>query len=398
MQSVNVYGLGYIGLPTAAILANKGYQVLGVDVSLEVIETINEGKVHIVEPELDTLVKRAVSSGRLEAKLTAAKANIHIIAVPTPFKERCKPDLAYIEAATATIASVLQSGDLIILESTSPVGTTDLIAKTLQQACSPLTDFYVAHSPERVIPGRVIQELVENDRVIGGVDEASTVKAVSFYQTFVEGEVMATNARTAEMCKLTENSFRDVNIAFANELSIICDELDINVWELIGLANHHPRVNILRPGPGVGGHCIAVDPWFIVDSAPKSAQIIRLARNINDNKPRWVIDKVKQAAAKFTQPVIACLGAAFKADIDDLRESPSLAIIQHLQQAAIGKIITVEPNVNDIDSVTLVSLDEALEQADILLLLVEHKEFKCLDRAVLLEKTVIDTKGILFND
>lgn len=395
MQTINVYGLGYIGLPTASLLATKGYQVLGIDISKKVVDTINSGKIHIVEPDLDVLVKSAVNSNHLTAALTPQPADIHIITVPTPFKENHKPNLSYIESAVKSICEVLRSGDLVILESTSPVGTTEWIHQLIIQQKPQLQNIYLAHSPERVIPGRVLLELVENDRVIGGINAVSTEKAIAFYKSFVRGAVIPTNARTAEMCKLTENSFRDVNIAFANELSLICDRLDINVWELIRLANHHPRVNILQPGPGVGGHCIAVDPWFIVHAAPKEAQLIYQARKTNDYKPEWVVKQVAEKARKFKNPVIACLGATFKADIDDCRQSPALEIIDQLQKKHIGQIVVVEPNLSTLDKLTLVSLDTAIERAHIIVILVDHAAFKALDKNMLLDKCVVDTKGIL---
>tara|TARA_R110000868_G_scaffold8205_3_gene42617 strand:- start:204542 stop:205732 length:1191 start_codon:yes stop_codon:yes gene_type:complete len=395
VNKINVYGLGYIGLPTASLLASKGYEVLGIDVSAKVVDTINEGNVHIVEPDLDVLVRSVVNSKKLSAALQPTPADVHIIAVPTPFKDNHEPDVSYVEAAANTICDVLEVGNLVILESTSPVGSTEMISDIIKKRLPNVSPIYVAHSPERVIPGRVLHELIENDRVIGGVDDQSTNVAIEFYQSFVNGEVIATNARTAEMCKLTENSFRDVNIAFANELSLICDKLDINVWELVKLANHHPRVNILQPGPGVGGHCIAVDPWFIVSADPEHAKLIHQARLVNDAKPQWVIEKILTCAKQFTQPTIACLGAAFKADIDDLRESPSLNIIKQLQQKNAGDLVVVEPNVKAIEGLKLISLEQAINEADIIVILVDHKEFKKLTAAQLQDKYVIDTKGIL---
>uniref|UniRef100_A0A486XRH4 UDP-glucose dehydrogenase n=1 Tax=Rheinheimera sp. BAL341 TaxID=1708203 RepID=A0A486XRH4_9GAMM len=412
MQSfsrVSVIGLGYIGLPTAAVIASRGVDVLGVDVSEHAVNTINQGKIHIVEPDLDMLVQAAVTTGKLKASLTPEAAEAFLIAVPTPFKENKSPDLSYIRAALENIAPFITKGNLIVLESTSPVGTTDKISQWLAELRPDLTlphqdpdnaDVFIAHCPERVLPGRVLQELVSNDRIIGGITDRCAQKAVALYNLFVRGECLLTNARTAEMAKLTENSFRDVNIAFANELSMICDHLKINVWELIKLANRHPRVNILSPGPGVGGHCIAVDPWFIVDSAPEQAQIIRKAREINDSKPHYVIDKVKLAADQFKKPVIACLGLAFKADIDDLRESPALDIAMTLLQQQVGDILLVEPNIKQLPkkyadySAKLTSLPQALEQANILLVLVDHKQFKTLHPADVATKVVIDTRGI----
>ncbi|MCS4307421.1 UDP-N-acetyl-D-mannosaminuronic acid dehydrogenase [Rheinheimera pacifica] len=412
MQSfsrVSVIGLGYIGLPTAAVIASRGVEVLGVDVSEHAVNTINQGKIHIVEPDLDMLVQAAVTTGKLKASLTPEPAEAFMIAVPTPFKENKTPDLSYIKAALENIAPVIAKGNLIVLESTSPVGTTDKISAWLAELRPDLVmphqdpdkaDVFIAHCPERVLPGRVLQELVSNDRIIGGITERCAQKAVALYHLFVRGECLLTNARTAEMAKLTENSFRDVNIAFANELSMICDHLKINVWELIKLANRHPRVNILTPGPGVGGHCIAVDPWFIVDSAPEQAQIIRKAREINDSKPHYVINKIKQAADQFKKPVIACLGLAFKADIDDLRESPALDIAMSLLEDNIGEILLVEPNIKQLPkkyadhNSRLTSLPQALEQANILVVLVDHKQFKTLHPVDVATKVVIDTRGI----
>ena len=408
-SKVSVIGLGYIGLPTAAVIASRGVEVLGVDVSEHAVNTINQGKIHIVEPDLDMLVQAAVTTGKLKASLNPEPAEAFMIAVPTPFKENKSPDLSYIRAALENIAPVISKGNLIVLESTSPVGTTDKISAWLAELRPDLVmphqdpdkaDVFIAHCPERVLPGRVLQELVSNDRIIGGITERCAQKAVALYHLFVRGECLLTNARTAEMAKLTENSFRDVNIAFANELSMICDHLKINVWELIKLANRHPRVNILSPGPGVGGHCIAVDPWFIVDSAPEQAQIIRKAREINDSKPHYVIDKIKQAADQFKKPVIACLGLAFKADIDDLRESPALDIAMALLESNVGEILLVEPNIKQLPnkhaqhSARLTPLPQALEQANILVVLVDHKQFKTLHPADVATKVVIDTRGI----
>ncbi len=393
-QKICVIGLGYIGLPTASLLATKGYQVLGVDIRPEIVEIISSGKIHIVEPGLDILVKSAVHSGNLTASLKPEVSDIYILAVPTPFKENHAPDMSYVESAAKSIVKLVKPGDLVILESTSPVGSTEFVKATID-AINPIPGVFYAHCPERVIPGKVLEELVGNDRVVGGVDTQSTEICIEFYKTFVEGEVFATDVRTAELCKLTENSFRDVNIAFANELSMICDTLKINVWELIKLANRHPRVKILQPGPGVGGHCIAVDPWFIVSSVPEQARLIRTARQVNDSKPEWVIHQVVEKAKKFKSPVIACMGVAFKPDIDDLRESPSLEIAHHLQSLNIGKILVCEPNVNTLKGLSLVNCEEAIEQADIILILVDHKLFKQLPKQVFLDKCVIDTKGLL---
>ncbi|WP_278182579.1 UDP-N-acetyl-D-mannosamine dehydrogenase VpsB [Vibrio misgurnus] len=410
-SKVSVIGLGYIGLPTAAVLASRGLDVVGVDVNAHAVETINKGEIHIVEPDLDIVVRSAVMTGKLKATLTAEPADAFLVAVPTPFKgDNHEPDLSYIEAAAKTIAPVLAKGNLVVLESTSPVGATEQLTQWLTQARPDLTfpaqkgssaDIKIAYCPERVLPGHVLQELVSNDRVIGGISKACSEKAVALYKTFVKGECIVTNARTAEMAKLTENSFRDVNIAFANELSLVCDKLKINVWELIRLANRHPRVSILSPGPGVGGHCIAVDPWFIVNSCPAQAQLIRTAREVNDGKPHWVVEQVQQAADQFKTPIIACLGLAFKADIDDLRESPALDITYHLAQSQVGQLLAVEPNITDLPSklakqgVELVSLERALELANIIVVLVDHKEFKAADKTEFAKKVVIDTRGVV---
>lgn len=410
-KKVSVIGLGYIGLPTAAVIASRGIDVVGVDVSENAVNTINQGKVHIVEPDLDMLVQAAVTLGKLRATLIAEPAEAFMIAVPTPFQDNHKPDLSFIHSAAKTIAPVLDKGNLVILESTSPVGATEQLAEWLQELRPDLTfpqtaaeaaDVQVAHCPERVLPGRVLEELVSNDRIIGGMTAKCSEKAIDLYATFVRGECIVTNSRTAEMAKLTENSFRDVNIAFANELSIIADKLKINVWELIPLANRHPRVNILSPGPGVGGHCIAVDPWFIVDSAPEEARMIRAAREINDGKPQYVIDQVSKAADQFKQPVIACLGLAFKADIDDLRESPALDITLKLAESNVGRVVAVEPNITELPAklkeagVELLTLKDALEQANVLVGLVDHKPFKALSNPDINSKLVVDTRG-LFN-
>lgn len=402
---VSVVGLGYIGLPTAAVLANRGLEVIGVDVVEDVIATINEGRIHIVEPALDVLVSAAVNSGNLRAVTVPESAEAFMIAVPTPFTAGHAPDLRYIRAAVTSIAPVLEKGNLVVLESTSPVGTTEQMTVWLRELRPDLTfpgpgvirpDIHVAHCPERVLPGRVLQELVENDRVIGGMSEGCAARATELYKTFVRGECIATSARTAEMVKLTENASRDVSIAFSNELSMICAELDINVWELIELANRHPRVNILQPGTGVGGHCIAVDPWFIVHTSPEQARLIRMAREVNDSKPQFVLKKIEEKASRFHAPVIACLGVAFKPDIDDLRESPALGVVRYLAQDKAGTVLVVEPNVrarpkqlDDMD-VEFVTLDEALERADILALLVKHTVFTKLEQHRIREKIVLD--------
>ena len=403
-------GLGYIGLPTAAVIASRGVEVVGLDVEPKIVDMLNAGKVHIVEPDLDGLVQSTVKSGKFRATLTPEPADAFIIAVPTPFKDGHKPDLKYIEKAAQNIAPVLKKGNLVILESTSPVGTTAQMAEWLAAARPDLSfpqqagenaDIQVAYCPERVLPGKVLTELVENDRIIGGMSELCTERATDMYHIFVRGQCLPTTAPTAEMAKLTENAFRDVNIAFANELSLICDRLDINVWELIRLANHHPRVNILQPGPGVGGHCIAVDPWFIVDSAPDLAKVIAAARNVNDGKPRWVVDQVKRAADRFKAPVIACLGLAFKPDIDDLRESPAVEITAHIAEETGARIIAVEPFVKELPAslakhknIEFADAKSAIAAADIVLLLVNHKKFMSINQKALNQKILIDTRGM----
>lgn len=388
IQTVSVIGLGYIGLPTAAMLASRKLRVLGVDVNQHAVDTINQGKIHIIEPDLDSLVHAAVTNGYLSAQLKPSAADAFMIAVPTPFHDDLSPDLTYVEAAAKSIAPVLQKGNLVVLESTSPVGTTEALCKWIKEARPDLTlptdsgspDIHVAYCPERVLPGKVVQELISNDRIIGGLTPSCSEKAKELYRTFVQGELLETDARTAEMSKLTENSFRDVNIAFANELSLICDKLNINVWELIRMANRHPRVNILTPGAGVGGHCIAVDPWFIVHSAPEQARIIRTAREVNDHKPEWVLSKILSAVAEhnLNKPTVACFGLAFKPDIDDLRESPALHIVNKLADAYDGKVLAVEPNVEHTNKLNakaqLVSIEEGIK-ADIIVILVKHKAF-----------------------
>ncbi|MFA3127624.1 UDP-N-acetyl-D-mannosamine dehydrogenase [Acinetobacter pittii] len=412
-KHICVIGLGYIGLPTAATFAAHGIKVTGVDVNQHAVDMINQGKVHIVEPDLDALVRDVVAQGKLSAQTVPAEADAYIVAVPTPFKDDYQPDLKYIEAAAKALAPFLKQGNLVILESTSPVEATEQMAAWLSDARPDLTfpqqkgeeaDILVAHCPERVLPGKVLQELISNDRIIGGMTSRCSKAACELYKTFVKGECIQTNARTAEMCKLTENSFRDVNIAFANELSVICDKLNINVWELISLANRHPRVNILQPGPGVGGHCIAVDPWFIVAKTPEEARLIRTAREVNDAKPEWVIDQVKIKITEFLQDnpnktvkdvKIACYGLAFKPDIDDLRESPALQITKKLAEQGLN-ILAIEPNIEELprdlpENIKLISVEER-SQADIHLILVDHKEFKALENFK--EDRVIDTKGL----
>jgi UDP-N-acetyl-D-mannosaminuronic acid dehydrogenase len=409
-----VLGLGYIGLPTASIFATKGKKVLGVDVMPQVVETVNDGRIHIEEPDLDVLVRAAVQSGNLRAAGTPAPAAVYIIAVPTPFvatpDNPRSPDLTFVESATRSIAPVVPPDALVILESTSPVGTTHLMRDWLYDELRklgrlPLGEpgnfpLLFAHCPERILPGQMLKELVSNDRIAGGLTPEASARAKALYETFCTAEIFLTDARTAEMAKLTENSFRDVNIAFANELSLICERLQINVWELIRLANRHPRVKILQPGPGVGGHCIAVDPWFIVAAAPEEARLIRAARQVNDAKPHHVAAQVKALAARFKDPVIACLGLAFKADVDDLRESPAMDIVIELARDRAGRLQVVEPHVDELPralaghrGVTLTDAQSAVRAADIVVLLVNHRIFREIDRAALAGKAVVDTRG-----
>lgn len=400
-STIAVIGLGYIGLPTAAILASKGFDVVGVDVNPRHVDAVNRGEVPFVEPALGDYVADAVANGRLRAQATAPKADVFIVAVPTPFGEGHSLDTRFIDAAVDGIVPQLQGHELVILESTSPPGTTEYVAARVAATRPELTGVQYVHAPERVLPGRVMEELVTNDRIIGGLTPEASERAKRLYASFCEAELHLTTARTAELAKLTENSYRDVNIAFANELSLIAAELDIDVWELIELANKHPRVNILQPGPGVGGHCIAVDPWFIVSSTPALARLIRTAREVNDSKPDWVIGQVKQAVNGGGEPVIAALGLAFKPDIDDLRESPALEITRRLPEAVPGaSVLAVEPNVTELpdrlagNGIELVGLEDALRRADTVLLLVDHKEFKALDPALLDGKAVVDTRGV----
>lgn len=411
-KHICVIGLGYIGLPTAATFAAHGVKVTGVDVNSRAVDMINQGKVHIIEPDLDALVRDVVAQQKLSAQLTPTAADAYIVAVPTPFKDNHEPDLKYIESAAKALAPHLVKGSLVILESTSPVGATEQMAAWLSEARPDLSfpqqageqaDILIAHCPERVLPGKVLQELISNDRIVGGMTPRCSQAAIDLYKVFVKGDCIETNARTAEMCKLTENSFRDVNIAFANELSIICDKLDINVWELIKLANRHPRVNILQPGPGVGGHCIAVDPWFIVAKTPEQARLIRTAREVNDSKPEWVIDQVKIKIAEFLQAnpektikdvTVACYGLAFKPDIDDLRESPALEITKQLAEQGLN-VCAIEPNIQSLPSrlpqnVKLIDFNNR-SQADIHLILVAHREFKTM---TITSEYILNTVGI----
>jgi len=393
-KKICVIGLGYIGLPTASLLANKGYSVHGVDVVQSTVDTINRGEIHIVEPELDVFVKNAVKSGKLKADTKPTKAEVFILAVPTPFHEGYVPNIDYIISATKAIAPYVKEDDIVILESTSPVGTTDRVEEVLKEEGVDTSKLHIAHCPERVLPGQIMRELVENDRIVGGTTKEATQKTVEFYETFVKGEVLSTDARTAEMAKLTENSFRDSNIAFANELSILCDKFEIDVWELIKLANRHPRVNILQPGAGVGGHCIAVDPWFIVHAGGEDAKMIRTAREVNTYKTEWAIEKIKNEALKFEsengrKAKVACMGLAFKPNIDDLRESPALYITQRLIADGLD-VLAVEPNIEEYKEIDIMNYNDALEAADIVTFLVAHKEFKGLDI-----QTGLDFCGVL---
>lgn len=409
-QVIAVIGLGYIGLPTAAILAARGVNVVGVDVSDRHVDAVNAGTVPFVEPDLAEHVAAAVAAGRLRAQKETPKADVYIIAVPTPFTDNQEPDLSYVDAATDALAGHLSGGELIVLESTSPPGATRHVAERVLAARpdlsidgaggKPVVEF--AHCPERVLPGRVMIELVTNDRIVGGLSASAARRAKELYQTFCEAEIHLTDATTAEMAKLTENSFRDVNIAFANELSVVCERLGIDVFELIELANKHPRVNILQPGPGVGGHCIAVDPWFIVSAAPEESRLIRMARAVNDDKPAFVLRQVAEALAGAERPTIAVLGLAFKPDIDDLRESPALAIARSVAEAyPDGTILAVEPNIDELPpvlaglpNVALASLEQAFAAADAVVLLVDHREFKELKAEDLPACPLVDTRGV----
>ena len=415
-NTISVIGLGYIGLPTAAAFASRQKTVIGVDINPHAVETINRGEIHIVEPDLDLVVKNAVEQGYLRATTKPEPADAFLIAVPTPFKDDHQPDLSWVKAAAESIAPVLKKGDLVILESTSPVGATEQMAEWLATTRTDLTfpqhagekaDIHIAYCPERVLPGQVMVELIKNDRVIGGMTPLCSQQASELYNIFLEGECVITNSRTAEMCKLTENSFRDVNIAFANELSLICADQGISVWELISLANRHPRVNILQPGPGVGGHCIAVDPWFIVAQNPVQARLIRTAREVNDSKPHWVLEQVKNKLAeclvasdkRASELKIACFGLAFKPNIDDLRESPAMDVAGMIADWHQGETLLVEPNIHQLPKTlsgraTLVGLEAALEQADVLVMLVDHQQFKAVDTARLKSRWLVDTKGV----
>lgn len=411
METICILGLGYIGLPTASFLATKGYTVHGVDIRTDIVEALQAGCVLIQEPSLDIMVRSAVGSGKLQASTTPQEADIFILALPTPFLANKKPDLSFVHDGILAIAPHLAPGNSVILESTSPIGTTEKICAWLHAARPDLVlpgytggegeQIYVAHCPERVLPGRILVELVHNDRIVGGCDAASTEKITKFYQNIIQGTVFSTHSRVAELTKLVENAYRDVNIAFANELSLICDDLHVNVWEMISLANKHPRVNILSPGPGVGGHCISVDPWFLVYNAPERTRLIRTAREINDYKADWVLSQVAAKAKRFSQPVIACMGLAFKADVDDLRESPALYIADKLSKNPSWQVLAVEPHIQTLperlqnkSNVKLCTWQETLEIADIFTFLVAHNEFKSIQSNILLDKIILDICGL----
>ena len=412
MSTICVVGLGYIGLPTAAMLASRGHEVIGCDINRHAIDMINSGRPHFHEPDLQMLLSAAVQTGGLRAQLEAAEADYFILAVPTPFKDGGKPDLSYVDAATDVIAPVLKRGDTVILESTSPVGATQKLVERLRRARPDLDfprfqqeglcDVAIAHCPERVMPGQMVRELLSNDRIIGGMTEACAQSAKTLYETFTSGDITLTDCRTAEFVKLIENASRDVNVAFANELSMICDELRIDVWHAIELANRHPRVNILRPSAGVGGHCIAVDPLFIIDAAPDAARLIRMAREVNDRKPDWVCDQILRLVPRFRDPVIASFGITYKPDVDDIRESPSLKIVQKLARRGDARILVVEPNISELpaalaglNNVSIADIETARADADIVAFLVAHRQFRKFDKKHFLNKAVVDAVGLM---
>jgi len=411
IKTVCVVGLGYIGLPTAATLASCGVDVIGVDINPCVVEAVNAGHTYFSEPDLDMLLRAATTLRKLRATLQPEAADAFIIAVPTPFHEDRSPNLDYIERAADAIAPVLVTGNVVILESTSPVGTTERLAHRLAHLRPDLRfppvqgpeliDVHVAHCPERVLPGRMVRELIENDRIIGGLTEACAEHAEAVYRLFLQGKVFRTDAATAELVKLVENASRDVNIAFANELSLICDRLGLNVWHVIELANHHPRVSILQPGPGVGGHCIAVDPWFIVSSAPEQTRLIRTAREVNDSKPKFVVSQIRERAERFKRPVVACLGLTYKADVDDTRESPAIAIAAELALTGLDRILVADPNLNRLPeelasfcNISFCDTREAVREADIVALLVAHSSFRKIPREELMRRVIIDATGL----
>jgi UDP-N-acetyl-D-mannosaminuronic acid dehydrogenase len=413
MSMICVVGLGYIGLPVASMLASRGHTVVGYDVNPKAVESINKGQAHFFEPDLDMLLKAAVNTERLKASTTPVEADYYVIAVPTPFRSNHQPDLSYVDAATQSIAPFLKVGSTVVLESTSPVGTTERITEQLAVARPDLRfphykdlegefDVAVAHCPERILPGQMVKELVTNDRIIGGMTEKCSQAARELYQSFVRSEMFITDCRTAEFVKLIENSYRDVNIAFANELSMICDKLNLDVWAAIELANRHPRVSILQPGAGVGGHCIAVDPWFIVSTAPEESRIIRAAREINDSKPHWVAHQIIQHAGRFKHPVVGCFGATYKPDVEDLRESPSLEVIKLVAAESDIRVVVCDPMIKGlpeelacINRVSFASIDETCNQADIAALLVGHRQFRKVNSNRFLNKIVVDAIGLL---
>lgn len=412
-MKICVVGLGYIGLPTAAMLASRGHEVVGYDVNQKVVELVNAGQAHFQEPDLQMLLTAAVTTGQLRASTEPETADYYIIAVPTPVRPGGAPDMSYVERASAAIAPTLKAGAVVILESTSPVGSTEMVAEVLRQARPDLTfprymeegaeaDVAVCHCPERILPGQMVRELVQNDRIIGGLTEACAQKALDLYQEFVTGTCYVTDSRAAELVKLSENAFRDVNIAFANELSMICDKLEVDVWAVRELANKHPRVSILEPGAGVGGHCIAVDPWFIVNSAPDEARLIRMARVVNDDKPHRIVERVTRLADRFKNAVVACYGVTYKPDVDDLRESPALEIVETLAKVDGLQILVCEPNISelptplaDLKNVQLADAGRAQRESDIAVFLVGHRQFKRLDPNQFLNKVVVDSIGLL---
>lgn len=402
-KRVCVVGLGYVGLPTAALLASAGYEVAGADVNERVVETINRGSIHIVEPDLDAFVRAAVASRRLRAYSTPQPAEVYMLCMPTPFREGGdvpQPNMDFVMAAAKSVAPLVKAGDLVILESTSPVGTTQKMSALLVEHGVDLSRVHVAYCPERVLPGRIMVELLENDRVVGGLTPEATKAVKEFYTSFVRGEVLESDAKTAEMCKLAENSFRDVNVAFANELSLLCDKAGINVWRLIELANQHPRVNIMQPGAGVGGHCIAVDPWFIVANDPENSRLIRMAREVNNHKTHWVVTRVRAEVARLEgelgkKPRVGCYGLAFKPDVDDLRESPAVEIAQSLLSCGVD-IVAVEPNAAEHATIPLAPMDDVTRECDLLVFLVRHREFRALAQSGALgRKAVLDFCGVL---
>jgi UDP-N-acetyl-D-mannosaminuronic acid dehydrogenase len=411
IQKVSVVGLGYVGLPTAATFAARGLQVVGVDINDRAVETINSGRAHIAEPDLDMVLGAAVTSGTFRAVTVPEPADAFIIAVPTPVTEDRKADVSAIEAALTAIAPVLRRGDLIVIESTSPVGTSEQAARQLRALRPDLTfpdtapeqsDVLLAYCPERILPGQTLRELVDNARIIGGLDRRSAVRAKELYACFAVGPMKLTTARVAELSKLVENTFRDVNIAFANELSIVCDALGIDVWSVIKMANLHPRVNILSPGPGVGGHCIPVDPWFIHEALPEQTPLIRAAREVNDAKPHFLVARIKKVAGRFRKPVIALLGLTYKPNVDDLRESPALEIAHELASARVGRLLVVEPHLQELPcklanypNLEMTDLSDAIARADVVVILVAHNRFRTLDRGLVSSKVVIDTVGLL---